>query len=373
MKNETRQQRRSLRQDKRAKRKESRLQKKAQCKAQREKFWALIKQAFQSLFGGDNAVEEEQKKDPKGMEDKKQHKTYRDLFPEADVAEMIASGINKKISDTDDKKLSYIVYIDSNKDLTANVINPDNLDADKSIKMEKNIALVRLTDTFPIKVLSDEEKICFRKILGFAYVSILEGAYDNVPLIRKSAIEYASCRNREQTRRTILSTASWITIITLLVSFVIYSFLPQCKDCLPNWGWLSYVYKFTSSKMLFAMFMGIIGSYISLWMRCRRLGVLSYGTKGAIQRETCCRMLVGAIFAIVAVLCVKSGLLFTGWATDPITMGIVGLVAGFSERLIPNLIEKIVKSENNDKDDKSPEDVFLADTELAPGSTDGKS
>lgn len=350
-------------QQKKAQRKKLREKRREERKERCQKFWTLIKQALQSFFNVNDSVAE-------GEQTQKKHSTYLDVFPDADVKEMIALGNRNDTWDVNGEKLGYIVYVDSKNRLAARVMNADNGTPEERVKMEKNIALVRLTDTFPINVLSDEEKICFKKILGIAHVSILEGAYDNVPSIRKNAIEYASCRNREQTRKTILSTATWITGITLLIAFFIYGFLPQCKECLPSCDWMDCVYDFTSSKIIFAMLMGIIGSYVSLWLRYRRLGILSYGTKWAIRRETFYRMFVGAIFALIAVLCVKSGLLFTSWATNLITMGIVGFVAGFSERLIPNLIEKIVKNENNDKDGKKPEDVFLADTELAPGSTD---
>ena len=80
------------------------------------------------------------------------------------------------------------------------------------------------------------------------------------------------------------------------------------------------------------------------------------GTKGLHRLEAFSRILIGVIFAVLAMLLVKSGLIFSSIEiiiTDNYLLPVLGFCAGFSEKWIPSILERFVDDQENPA--KSPD------------------
>jgi hypothetical protein len=90
---------------------------------------------------------------------------------------------------------------------------------------------------------------------------------------------------------------------------------------------------------------GTLGSYFSIWTRYGKLVMTGLSTKTLHFLETLTRLIIGAISASVLILAVKCGIILPKMAeAAPLWFfGLTGFAAGFSERIIPSLMEAFSK------------------------------
>jgi hypothetical protein len=90
---------------------------------------------------------------------------------------------------------------------------------------------------------------------------------------------------------------------------------------------------------------GGVGAWASILQRASRLELGPLETPAHLQFQGVTRILIGTTFGIVAVAAMNAGLLLSSATQSLWTTGIATFVAGFSERLIPELITRIESQE----------------------------
>lgn len=88
---------------------------------------------------------------------------------------------------------------------------------------------------------------------------------------------------------------------------------------------------------------GLVGAAISILQRSRDIRVLVYDSPGLIVLQAIARIALGCCFGVIATLASKAGLLFELFAGDYKRLFLLAILAGFSERMIPEFMEKTAK------------------------------
>ena len=270
---------------------------------------------------------------------------YNYVFPEIQIKEEIASSgpicDNPHLMQLAKLTLGaffYVIYLDTNDRLrcteTGDITKMDHYDYGKN---NKAIVSIRQAENFPTSIMLGKYRRMFLHKLGLAHEMRYRGCYEQVEPLVQDARRFAEERNMSATRIWRLLVASfWAFIAVVLIVMIHY--------LVPSWGNSAYL-NILKSQGMFAGLMGFLGAYTSLWLRYRSLGEITFGGWVTVTMVTTCRLLIGSIFAYIAVLAMRSGLLFSTFDGHEAAIGIIGFVAGFSERFIPSFIRRLAKNE----------------------------
>ena len=228
----------------------------------------------------------------------------------------------------EEKETGYIVYIDPENDIdwkdtrTKKDWKPEDKDG-----WAKCISKLSDAHEEPIGHLSFETIRAFKLKLGAGYVLAMNRCFEEVDRVIKDALSFLRHRNAEKSRQLFL------TYSTICIAVI-----------LGLWIWNTDV-KVVSEDWALALLFGILGSYFSIWTRYGKLVMTGLSTKTLHFLETLTRLIIGAISASVLILAVKCGIILPKMAeAAPLWFfGLVGFAAGFSERMIPSLMEKFSK------------------------------
>jgi hypothetical protein len=91
---------------------------------------------------------------------------------------------------------------------------------------------------------------------------------------------------------------------------------------------------------------GAVGALLSVLLRFKHIIVSRYASKQSLIVEGAVRVLLGSAFGVLFLMLQKGGLLMTIAAANIYTTSCVATVAGFSERLIPTLMQTLEGSIN---------------------------
>ncbi len=109
---------------------------------------------------------------------------------------------------------------------------------------------------------------------------------------------------------------------------------------------LVYFYKSTAITLNLNMLLagiagGLTGAVISVLQRSKDLKVAIYDSTNLLVLQAMARVGLGCCFGVIAIVASKSGLLFEFLSGDHKKMFLLAVIAGFSERMIPDFIEKV--------------------------------
>lgn len=231
------------------------------------------------------------------------------------------------------KETGYIVYIDPENDIDwKDTRTKKSWSDEENSSWSKCIAKLNDAHSEPTGHLSFETIRTFKIKLGAGYVLAMNKCFGEVDKVIADSLKFLRHRNAEKSRQLFLvySTLSIMVVLALWVVNFYSKVLPE------DW----------SLTLLF----GTLGSYFSIWTRYGKLTMTGLSTKMLHFLETITRLLIGAISASVIILAVKCGLVLPKLAeASPLWFfGLTGFAAGFSERVIPSLMEvlsKQIKSE----------------------------
>ena len=250
---------------------------------------------------------------------------YRKFFNIIDDY-LIEYSIGKESGENEDT--GYIVYIDPEND-----IDWKDTRTKKDWKPEENtlwsqcISKLSNAHAEPTGHLSFETIRTFKMKLGAGYVLAMNRCFTEVDEVIEDSLKFLRHRNAEKSRQLFLiySTACIAVILGL-------------------WIWNRYV-KVVSEDWALTLLFGTLGSYFSIWTRYGKLVMTGLSTKTLHFLETLTRLIIGAISASVLILAVKCGIILPKMAeTAPLWFfGLSGFAAGFSERIIPSLMEAFSK------------------------------
>lgn len=219
-----------------------------------------------------------------------------------------------------------IVYIDADNDIQWRVEKEDTLTEEDQKSRNQAMSKLRIAQSLPVQNLSHEEIINYKKILGMGYNAALIKDWAEVDAAIREAGKYRDDRNKERSRYILLTAASFYLLLFGIACAVVWYCCEQ-----------------TDSGMM-GMMMGAVGAYVSIWTRYGKMDMTGLGTKSLHYLEAFSRILIGAIFAALATLMVKSGLVFSNFDNDVYNylLPILGFCAGFSEKWIPSILERFI-------------------------------
>lgn len=228
----------------------------------------------------------------------------------------------------EEKETGYIVYIDPEND-----IDWKDTRAKKDWKPEENAVwsqcLSKLSDAHaePTGHLSFETIRTFKLKLGAGYVLAMNRCFAEVEKVIADSLNFLRHRNSEKSRQL----------------FLIYSTV-CIAIILGLWIWNRDV-NVVDEEWALTLLFGTLGSYFSIWTRYGKLVMTGLSTKTLHFLETLTRLIIGAISASVLILAVKCGIILPKMAeAAPLWFfGLTGFAAGFSERIIPSLMEAFSK------------------------------
>lgn len=229
----------------------------------------------------------------------------------------------------EDAKTGYIVFIDNENDL-------DYIDKrDKSAwtpaeiqTFQRSLGKLQQTEASPTLNLSHKQVLAFKQLLGRGYLQILEKDFSEVDTVIKEALQYLCQRNIEKSRELFLTCAGSIALVAAIAGLVLY---------------------FTGNRdlWLYGILFGILGAFVSIWTRYGKEEMTGLASRSLHYMESVSRLFVGSIAAVIVMFAIRSGLMLAIGESDNLFFlyCVFGFASGFSERLLPSLIERILKSE----------------------------
>lgn len=228
----------------------------------------------------------------------------------------------------EEKETGYIVYIDPENDIDWKDTRTKQkwTDEDKA-NWSKYLSKLGDAHAEPTGHLSFDTIRTFKLKLGAGYVLAMNRCFGEVDKVILDALKFIRHRNTEKSRQLFLI-YSTLCIIGVLGLWIYNNTIKLLSD---DWA--------------LTLLFGTLGSYFSIWSRYGKLTMTGLSTKMLHFLETLTRLIIGAISASVVILAVKCGLILPRLAEEsPLWLfGLTGFVAGFSERVIPSLMEVLSK------------------------------
>ena len=227
----------------------------------------------------------------------------------------------------------YIVYIDYDNDLDYVVKGHEEWCDEDNKAFANCIAKLQIAEATPYLNLSEEETLAFKRKLGGGYILALQGKFEGIDEVIIDALTFLRQRNVEAARTRFLESANLIATIFVVGGLGLYLY-----------G--------NTNKWYYGVLFGILGAYTSVWTRYGRMMLTGLATRWLHYLESTSRLFIGAIFGVVAMFAIKCGLIFSDInpSIELFAYSLASFAAGFSERFIPSLIEKIVNNQTEDNE-----------------------
>ena len=239
--------------------------------------------------------------------------------------------LNENIS-VDNKLL---IYIDTDNNIQVIDWRQDTK-LDDSKTFHDCINRLDMAQVMPCENLDDKTVMRFKIMLGAGYNAALHGSFDVVTPIIKESLRFLKERNKEKARHLFLFSSTVMVILSLILSSYLFFEFSQYKE------WT------------LGIVMGELGAFVSIWSRYGKMDMSGLAFRRLHYWESFTRLFCGGIFALVSTLLLKSGLLLSEIVESHslYACALVGFMAGFNERFIPSILEKMV---NVDDDEQVPE------------------
>jgi hypothetical protein len=197
------------------------------------------------------------------------------------------------------------------------------------------IARVDLLNSTPSDLLTQSQHEAFQRLIGGAIARLLDDQEgDNAVLILEKAETYLKTRTTERARKWFLSSAFAVCGVALLCAALLFVLRGPVQQRIGV----------TAFEIALASLMGTLGALLSIVLRVTRLDIDAMAGAGVHYFEGAVRTIAGMFGALLVALSVKAGILLGIInSTDkrlPFLL-VLGIVAGASERLVPNIIKKV--------------------------------
>lgn len=251
-------------------------------------------------------------------------KSYRDYFGISDLYD-----IQEEWGDVDGEKSGYIVYIDKDLDIDWVDLRDEKMTPDQIAERSSWIAKLNVVQQIPCTYLSWRECFDFKKLLATGYVLALLNRYDEIDAILKESRTFVEQRNREAARRMYLTLSGFVAFMCVVLMVL----------NVEVWKW--------EINWIVPVTMGIVGAYVSIWTRFGKDEMTGLASRWLHYLESIARLSLGGIFAFIATCALKGGILFTNYSSEVtiFLLAVIGFAVGFSEKMIPLALEKVVTNE----------------------------
>jgi hypothetical protein len=252
-----------------------------------------------------------------------------DLFREGDFE----PHLGKKIDTLIYKTTTFIVYLD--EDLYVEWAFTPKLNSEWSRDVGVVLNRVSLVQALPASRLSTEQLRTFRQLVGEAVARVLQyrdGQAANDAL--DNAVAWLEARNKESARWLYLMGSCAAAGVAGIATTTLWVFRDQARLMLgPD-----------VFESLLGTGCGGIGAWLSILLGSKNLPLDSAADSRVHFFEGMARVVAGAVGATLVALGIKSELLLSviSSSSEPLTLlAAICMVAGASERLVPDFIERV--------------------------------
>lgn len=218
----------------------------------------------------------------------------------------------------------YIVVIDYQNDL--DFTDCRKLDEETTRQRNRWIAKLQRAEAEQCKHLPEAQQMDFKRMLGVGYMHALSGNFDDIEDVIIDALAYLKKRNKEHSRQLFLCSGLPIAVLAAVLGLILYFV----------------VYR---NPWVYGMLFGILGAFVSIWTRYGKVQFTGHARIRLHTLECFSRILIGAIFAVVAMVAIDCKLILPDIAESSRLYAfiIASFIAAFSERFIPSIVERITK------------------------------
>lgn len=219
-------------------------------------------------------------------------------------------------------KNGYVVFIDEQTDI--DFIDFTDRKDEEEKKFNSHVALLQRAEASPCKHLPKTQQLEFKIKLATGYVNIISGVYEGIEEIISDALDYLKKRNREHSRLLFLDNGLPAAILAAIAGLILYF----CEYRNP---WI------------YGILFGILGAFVSIWTRYGEIKFTGHSRTRLHVWECYSRILIGTIFAVIAMIAIQCGLILPELAPQEkiYSFIIAAFIASFSERFIPSIVERI--------------------------------
>lgn len=228
----------------------------------------------------------------------------------------------------------YVIFIDSKYDL--DWVVQDNVKKCNNSDMQKILVEIGILQNKPaVNQMNKKMKLQFNCLLGTALAAVLENASDSVGGVLDEARQYLSDREYEITR-------GWIVYYSLAIfigiwgMFGLLQIIEQIRE-----AYLQY-------EEVNVLVFGMTGSVLSILQHNGKLNYTCSAGRKLVFLQIVSKVMISMISAFLISKAFEAEIIFVGFSSEDGLEAfkiILYIVAGFSERMVPSLIEKIENSE----------------------------
>lgn len=233
----------------------------------------------------------------------------------------------------EEKKEGYIVFINKQNDLDyVDLRDKSSWTADEQKEFQCYLGKIQAAEVTPCVNLSEKQILTFKQYLGQGYLQILQRDFQGIDEIISNALLYLQQRNVETSRQIFLESGGLVALLAAISGLALY----LCGN---------------RTMWYYGILFGILGSFVSIWTRYGKIEMTGLASVLLHVLESLSRLFIGAIAAVVAMFAVRSGLILAIGDGSRVFFlcCIFAFAAGFIERFIPSLLEKLVSKEISSK------------------------
>ena len=256
-------------------------------------------------------------------------KEYREYFKIVDKVLVYYEKNDAKTDADDAEKDGYIVFINMQNDIDyVDYRKKTDWTLDEKKEFQSCLGKIQTAEVTPCLNLPWEQVLAFKQILAQDYLKIMQRDFSGIDEIIEDALLFLKQRNLEASRQLFIESAGFVALVAAVTGLTLY-------------------YSDFKNLWIYGILFGILGSFVSIWTRYGKEDMTGLALKSLHVMESISRLFIGAIAAVVIMFAIRSGLMLT--VTEGPNMFffycVFGFAAGFSERFLPSLIEKIITKE----------------------------
>jgi hypothetical protein len=245
----------------------------------------------------------------------------------------------------------FIVFLD--EDLVVHFWMTDDYDKDEKLPDDYGNVIIQESKLEAISagLLRPNQMKVFRTLLGESIARLLdEKETANSRAILAQAESYLKTRSGESGRMYYVSTSFILTGIILLFMLLLWIYRDLVQKLFGS---------VDSIDIIVGAGMGSLGAFMSILQRSDKLTVDSSASWYVYAVEATVRALAGGLGGLLVALAVKSNFILSQVFKNPdrplLTLMLFCIVAGSSERIVPNLVQQIEGVIGGKKDGETPD------------------
>lgn len=242
-----------------------------------------------------------------------------------------AANVTHLIQFNEDK---YIVFVDSKYDLDWSV--NESVKNFGNSELQKVLGEIGILQNKPaVNQMNKKMKLQFNCLLGTALATAFEGAFANAEGVLEEARKYLFDREYEITRGWIVQYSLTMLIGILGVYGLLQWFEPTQYIC-QELNWLT------------PLIFGMVGGVLSILQHNGNLSYTCSAGKKLVFLQIVSKVTISMISAFLIAKAFEAEVIFGGFVSKngvQAFKSILYIVAGFSERMVPSLIEKFENTE----------------------------